>query len=94
MKAQQQGAVLIMTMLMQDVVFLQYKYFYNYGQDFSLWSSEISRTFSSVVLQLGISEYPLHANKVLWNTLGEQQYTVRAKETLVTGPNLLNLFNG
>jgi len=59
-----------------------------------LWSSEISRTFSSVVLQLGISEYLLHANEVLWNTVGEQQNTVRAKETLVTGPNLLNFFNG
>lgn len=91
-----------MTMLMQDVVFSQYKYFcicssmlgLTYGQDFSLWSSEISRTLSSGVLQLGISEYPMYANKVLWNTLGEQQNTVRAKETLVTGPNLLNLFNG
>lgn len=59
-----------------------------------MWSSEISRTFSSVALQLGNSEYPLHANKVLWNTIGEQQSTNRAKETLVTGPNLLNLFNG
>lgn len=48
--------------------------------------------FPSLVLQLRISEYPLHANRESWNTL-EEQNTVRAKESLVTGPNLLNLFN-
>lgn len=63
------------------MVFLQHKYFctclsmlcLTYGQDFRLWSTEISKTFSSVVLQLGISDYPLHDNKVLWNALGKQQ---------------------
>lgn len=52
----------------------------------------LEHKFPSLVLQLRISEYPLHANKESWNTL-EEQNTVRAKESLVTGHNLLNLFN-